>query len=88
MKDSGEEDLEISIVELESKIKSLKKDIDAFVIAEDYTEVKKEADQISTSPFCSTSPPLLQPANEEHNKITEANINELLFLFIVVTPIN
>ena len=47
LKDSGEEDLEISIVALESKIEGLKKDIAAFVIAEDYTEVKIEADQIS-----------------------------------------
>ena len=47
LKDSGEEDLEISIVELEAKISGLKKDIAAFVIAEDYSEVKIEADQIS-----------------------------------------
>ena len=47
LKDSGEEDLEISIVALESKIEGLKKDIAAFVIAEDYTEVKIEADQFS-----------------------------------------
>lgn len=48
LKDSGEEDLEISIVGLESKIENLKRDIASFVIAEDYTEVKREADQISS----------------------------------------
>lgn len=41
--------VEIKIVELEKKIAELQKNIDEFVIAEDYNDIKKEADRISTS---------------------------------------
>lgn len=47
LNETGEEDLEINIVNLEEKIKHLKKNIEEFVIAEDYAQVKKEADHIS-----------------------------------------
>lgn len=47
LNDTGEEDLEINIVKLEEKIKRLDQNIKSFVIAEDYTLVKKEADSIS-----------------------------------------
>jgi len=40
-------DLEIKIVELEAIIKRYRKSIDEFVIAEDYDEIRKEADKIS-----------------------------------------
>lgn len=47
MKDDG--NVEIKIVELEKKIDGLQKNIDEFVIAEDYNDIKIEADKISTS---------------------------------------
>lgn len=49
MKDEAAENVEIKIVELEKKIANLQKNIDEFVIAEDYNEIKKDADRISTS---------------------------------------
>lgn len=45
--ESGEEDLEINIVKLEDSITRLKDNINSFVVAEDYTQVKSEADIIS-----------------------------------------
>lgn len=49
MKDEAAENVEIKIVELEKKIADLQKNIDEFVIAEDYNEIKKEADRVSSS---------------------------------------
>lgn len=40
-------DLEIKIVELETAIKRYRKNIDEFIIAEDYDDIRKEADKIS-----------------------------------------
>jgi uncharacterized protein YydD (DUF2326 family) len=40
-------DIQIKIVELETKVDSLKTSISNFVIAEDYYQIKKEADKIS-----------------------------------------
>ncbi|GHT37169.1 hypothetical protein FACS189435_1600 [Bacteroidia bacterium] len=47
LKDSASENVEIKIVELERKISGLQANIDGFVIAEDYNEIKKDADTIS-----------------------------------------
>ena len=43
----NKKDLEIKIVELETIIRRYKKNIDDFVIAEDYDSIRKEADKIS-----------------------------------------
>jgi len=43
----NKKDLEIKIVELETIIKRYKKNIDEFIIAEDYDSIRKEADKIS-----------------------------------------
>jgi len=43
----NKKDLEIKIVELETIIKRYRKNIDEFVIAEDYDAIRKEADKIS-----------------------------------------
>jgi uncharacterized protein YydD (DUF2326 family) len=47
LKDGDSENVEIKIVELERKISGLQANIDGFVIAEDYNEIKKDADNIS-----------------------------------------
>jgi uncharacterized protein YydD (DUF2326 family) len=47
LRDGASENVEIKIVELEKKISGLQANIDGFVIAEDYNEIKKEADAIS-----------------------------------------
>lgn len=47
LNDTGEEDLEINIVKLEDKIKLLDDKLNKFIIAEDYTQVQKDADEIS-----------------------------------------
>ncbi|MDR0573416.1 MAG: DUF2326 domain-containing protein [Tannerella sp.] len=47
LKDGASENVEIKIVELERKISRLQANIDGFVIAEDYNEIKKDADSIS-----------------------------------------
>jgi uncharacterized protein YydD (DUF2326 family) len=47
LKDGASENVEIKIVELERKISGLQANIDGFVIAEDYNEIKKDADTIS-----------------------------------------
>jgi uncharacterized protein YydD (DUF2326 family) len=49
LKDGASENVEIKIVELERKIAELQSNLDGFVIAEDYNEIKKEADRISNS---------------------------------------
>lgn len=49
LKDGASENVEIKIVELERKINDLQANIDAFVIAEDYNNIKQEADSISNS---------------------------------------
>jgi uncharacterized protein YydD (DUF2326 family) len=43
----NKKDLEIKIVELETIIKRYRKNLDEFVIAEDYDSIRKEADKIS-----------------------------------------
>jgi len=43
----NKKDLEIKVVELETIIKRYKKNIDEFIIAEDYDSIRKEADKIS-----------------------------------------
>lgn len=48
MVQENKKDLEIKIVELETIIKRFKKNIDEFVIAEDYNLIRKEADKISS----------------------------------------
>lgn len=45
---TSRDDLDIKIVELEQKQKHLQKNIQDFVIAEDYGNIKKEADKISS----------------------------------------
>ncbi|MDR1881900.1 MAG: DUF2326 domain-containing protein [Prevotella sp.] len=47
LKDGASENVEIKIVELERKISGLQANIDGFIIAEDYNEIKKDADSIS-----------------------------------------
>jgi uncharacterized protein YydD (DUF2326 family) len=47
LKDGASENVEIKIVELEKKISGLQADIDGFIIAEDYNEIKKDADAVS-----------------------------------------
>ena len=49
MKDEVSENVEIKIVGLEKKINELQCNIDNFVIAEDYNEIRKDADRISAS---------------------------------------
>jgi uncharacterized protein YydD (DUF2326 family) len=49
LKDGGMEDVEIKIVKLEKKIENLQSNIDNFIIANDYNEIKKESDNISNS---------------------------------------
>ena len=49
MKDEASENVEIKIVGLEKKINELQCNIDNFVIAEDYNEIRKDADRISAS---------------------------------------
>lgn len=45
--DESTDDIKIKIVDLERKIKVLQSDTDNFVIADDYNDIKKEADDIS-----------------------------------------
>jgi uncharacterized protein YydD (DUF2326 family) len=49
MKDGASENVEIKIVELEKKINTLQTNINNFVIAEDYNNIKQEADKLSNS---------------------------------------
>ena len=49
LKDGVSENIEIKIVELEKKISGLQANIEGFVIAEDYNEIKKDADAISNN---------------------------------------
>jgi uncharacterized protein YydD (DUF2326 family) len=49
MKDDASENVEIKIVELERKINNLQTNINNFVIAEDYSTIKEEADRISNA---------------------------------------
>lgn len=49
MKDAANENIEIKIVELEKKITTIQHSIDNFVIAEDYNQIKTEADTLSSS---------------------------------------
>lgn len=49
MKEDATENLEIKIVELERTIERIQRNIDHFVIAEDYNAIKLEADRISHS---------------------------------------
>ncbi|GHT33081.1 hypothetical protein AGMMS49574_17980 [Bacteroidia bacterium] len=49
LKDGASENVEIKIVELEKKINGLQTNLDNFVIAEDYNNIKQEADIISNS---------------------------------------
>lgn len=49
LKDSANENVEIKIVELEKKISELQHNIDTFEIADDYDQIKKEADALSAS---------------------------------------
>lgn len=45
--EGNDDDVEIKIVELESVSKKLKNDLDEFRIAEDYAEIKKQADDLA-----------------------------------------
>jgi uncharacterized protein YydD (DUF2326 family) len=49
MKDGASENVEIKVVELEKKIDVLQANINNFVIAEDYNNIKQEADKLSNS---------------------------------------
>jgi len=49
LKDGEVKDIEIRIVKLEKKIEELQSNIGNFIIADDYNEIKKEADTISNS---------------------------------------
>ena len=49
LRDGASENVEIKIVELERKISGLQANIDGFIIAPDYNEIKKDADKISNN---------------------------------------